>query len=664
MRKLLLTATCCSSLLSSEITQSHIDTTVSGIALGSFLELHIAEHWAAKFQSNDIYIKHATEHGKKYFVLYALNINPDTRFKDLQKIQKITPSAYIISDYRLKELAKPKAIEIQHEAKVDYIDNTKKAVTVTFIDSREKALLIASTLNDFTVYIELAKMIDSSLYIIHVVNIPTEQYNLYLKDIQWLYPDAFEIEQNQIIDFSNKLKINNSFLFHTLNLNSKDIIDEDTRIPIVSIAENSANNKYLQAKNLFKNKKYYESIKILENLLEDNTKNVGINFYLGRAYYMTKNYEQSVAAFDRVDILTKNNLRAKVELGQSYLMLGMNTDAISTFTDVLGHDIPNSVRTNINNRLSYIKNKEQKIFYSGMISASFSSDNNINNTTDIQTFDTPAYDNLEVEDKQYRDITTTVLYNGSLVYKIDDDTSFATGLTFVNQEFDKDDQRNSDSNGTGIEKESEKHLSLFTYNAKLIHSNKFFQGTMGLDTTKITLSGDDFLAINGFNITAQTKTYSGISFTTGIKAFNKDYKKEENKNLNSKNHQFFIGQSISTDKYGKFNFSFVNLNEFRSDKKIHDKKTNTVSLFNKYNLTKDFSMNSAYSHTQQKEQGKDSVFQINRNDKSNSVSLGLDYKINNNFDIFIDVKAIENNSNIPIYTYDKEIMTIGSKVNF
>lgn len=71
------------------------------------------------------------------------------------------------------------------------------------------------------------------------------------------------------------------------------------------------------------------------------------DFWYGLAAKSSGNHQQSVLALERVVILQPANLRAKLELGDSYYRLGNNVEARRLFEEVLATAPPDGVQERI-----------------------------------------------------------------------------------------------------------------------------------------------------------------------------------------------------------------------------------------------------------------------------------------------------------------------------
>ncbi|MEA2049235.1 MAG: CDC27 family protein [Campylobacterota bacterium] len=105
MKKIILISCLFYTLLNSyEIESSKIDINKKGVALGTTMTLASAKDLSIKFLLYDTYIKKTTTTEIPYFVVFAVNIKKEELHQSLVKIKKLEPTAYIISNNRIKQL--------------------------------------------------------------------------------------------------------------------------------------------------------------------------------------------------------------------------------------------------------------------------------------------------------------------------------------------------------------------------------------------------------------------------------------------------------------------------------------------------------------------------------------------------------------------------------
>ncbi len=710
-------------LNSYEIKSYEIDASKKGIVLGMSDSSELAQKLSIKFNNYDIYIKKTTTTKVPYYVLYAVNISKNELSETLLKIQKISSTAYIASDSRIKQLSeknehqeikptytkqniipikqkneteiiknipdnnqeikqtfikeKNETVEIKSildNKQISYdekdIDTTKKALSITFAKSKDEALKLAENLKYYDIYIRESISKVTNEYVIYMVNIDFNEFVSILNEIKLKYPNVLEASTIRIKYFKRNPVSTSIFIKAIDKPKVKSIIK---KIPIM--VENDIKNivpsdntdiLYSKAKKLFESEKYQEAIDVLYALSQSSPSDTAINFYLGRAYYKLKEFEKASAAFERIIIVDDTHLRARLELAQTYLMLGLKEEAIRNFNIVLKSDIPDNVRNNIELTIKNFSKKQKMYLVNGFTSFGITYDNNINNTTDTKTFDTPYYSDLVVTDEKYSDTYYTILLNCNLYNKLDDKYMIENKINFIKQLFNKDIFRLNDDASTGINKENKKELDLINYSIMLSKTNDKDMLSYGFDLSKVKLANEDYLNTYGLIINYQKRYFSKINIFSSLRYFKKDYSLAENENLNSNNIQITLAQSYPTIKYGDISFVYLYINEdkIKDDPNSSSKDSHGFIFTQNYHISDSMIFSDSIYYSRTNDKSNDPTFELKKSDDMFILSAGFTYNISQNTTISSNIKYIKNNSNISIYNYDKETIDFTLKKSF
>ena len=481
---------------------------------------------------------------------------------------------------------------------------------------------------------------------------------------------AFETSRTRLSYFYRKQLKNDLFI----KKNSFKPAKNDTAV--IPKDENTPSNKeqYEYAKELFRERNYKQALNTLLELSKKNTDSPDLNFYIGRSYYEIGDYEAASSYFERITIKDDNNLRAKLELAQTYMKLELYNDAVENFNTVLQSDIPNNVKKNIQNRLSYIENKQKKHLFGGSFNFNITHDNNSYDVSDVKTFNTLAYDGLKVSDEKYSEISQTALLNLNHIYKISDNYNIKNRINIMKKLYNKDDKRLDDPTATGIAREEKKDLDLLSYALSLSKYSKDDAITGELDISKTDVGDKDYLKTSGFTLTYQRILFRKIRSMLSVKMYNKSYQQLEDKNLDSRNFQFMFGQMLPTDNWGKFNLIYIFADENKRsplangyDSRTADEYMNTLYLTNFYELTNSLSLQSGILYSITKTKDSDSTFDtfgIRRKDTMKSIFSQLQYSYNKDITLTAALKYYDNESNIDIYSYDKMLIDFGFIYSF
>lgn len=702
------------------LTYGNIDISKKAVALGAFFTREDALALKEKFPDDDIYIKNVKSEKSSYFVPYSVNIPKSKLTENLDRLRKTVPSAYVTSNKRVKELAElynknsleekivkneslnsslnnkdiaintdlPKTTPEKEELPIkkeekkaplyfieetktnDYINRTKRSLTIAKTKTLQKAKEIAKTLYKYDVLIK-APVIKNRDYTVYLINIDKENISKIKNEVKKIYPHTFETSRTRISYFYRKQQKSDIFInknsFIPVKNNLKAIKRENS-----NITKNK--NDYQEAKDLFRDRNYKKALNLFLEISKEHPDDPNLNFYIGRSYYELEDYESASSYFERITIKDDNNLRAKLELAQTYMKLELYNDAVENFNTVLQSEIPNNVKKNIERRLAHIENKQKKHLFGGSFNFNITHDNNSFNVSDTRTFNTLAFEGLEVTDEKYSEVSKTALLNLNHIYKISDRYNIKNRINIMKKLYDKDDQRLNDPTATGIAREEKKELDLLSYALSLSKYSQNDAITGEIDISKTKVASKDYLKTAGLNLTYQRILFRKIRSMLSVKIYNKSYQQHEDMNLDSRNFQFMFGQMLPTDNWGKFNLIYIYANEQKTsplkngyDSRTADERMDTLYLTNFYELTDKLSLQTGMMYSITKTKDADSTFDtfgIKRKDTLKSIFTQLQYSYNKDITLTTALKYYDTESNIDIYSYDKMLIDFGFIYSF
>ncbi len=118
---------------------------------------------------------------------------------------------------------------------------------------------------------------------------------------------------------------------------------------------------YARALHLFNDKRYKDSMKLLQNLsIEDSPEDLRDNiiFWIGYCYYELKKYNEAIVEFYRVieEYPHANKvIDAREKTGLSYYMMGENKMALKIFKELLNDNPPTDIQTRIEEKIKEIE---------------------------------------------------------------------------------------------------------------------------------------------------------------------------------------------------------------------------------------------------------------------------------------------------------------------
>lgn len=136
---------------------------------------------------------------------------------------------------------------------------------------------------------------------------------------------------------------------------------------------------YGEAMAVYNAKEYAKAYSEFKKLFFEAMADPKVNFYLGRSAYESGNYNDALAAYERVLISQPEHMKARVELARTYFVMRMYEQAEIEFTTVLLHPIPEGVRKTINEYMKKIEDAREKHMLNAMLTLTAQDDSNINN---------------------------------------------------------------------------------------------------------------------------------------------------------------------------------------------------------------------------------------------------------------------------------------------
>jgi tetratricopeptide (TPR) repeat protein len=132
-----------------------------------------------------------------------------------------------------------------------------------------------------------------------------------------------------------------------------------------------------QGKQLFLSGNYAEARTYFDKAFREDPANPDINFYLGRTAFELGDYETALMAYDRVLIMDPKATRVKLEIARCHLRLGFKEMAKQYFREVLATNPPEPVWKNIEKYLAAIEEGERRHFFTGTLTAGVNWDDNV-----------------------------------------------------------------------------------------------------------------------------------------------------------------------------------------------------------------------------------------------------------------------------------------------
>ncbi len=378
--------------------------------------------------------------------------------------------------------------------------------------------------------------------------------------------------------------------------------------------------------------------------IDDYKQSLNIDFYLARSYYALGMYEKALIAYERILINEPDNKKVQLEIAQTYLMLDSLEIAKISFLELLNDPtIPTVVKDNIENRLKFIDQKTKKHFFASTFMFGWGYDDNINNTTSINSFNINV-SNLGLVNVPSGDRLKSSFYETALLfnhmYKYDENIALKNGLVFYKQDFTRD---------------SNKQLDVISFNTTPMYQMGDFSYGVILGIDNILYGDNRYL--NNYSLSPKlsyliddTKIYE-----TSLKFLTKRFVQETDEGNNSWVYEYQNRLMFQTQNYGMFDVSLVFGREI-DDKNIRydvAKDYETLSLGNNYKIDKELTLNSSISFNNVNYEDKNTLFETKRADDIYSAILGLSYSYDKDLTFGLNYSYVRQDSNQIPTDYDK-----------
>lgn len=397
-----------------------------------------------------------------------------------------------------------------------------------------------------------------------------------------------------------------------------------------------SSNDYILAKVHYKTKNYEEAYLSFNNLFTTNPNEKMISFYQGLSSYKLKKYDEALVAYERVLIIDPAYNRARVELGLTYLRLGLKKYAKEEFIKVLKQPIPKNVRVNIEKIIKNIDNEKIGLISTFIFELSF----NDNVTSGSNgTYDFYIFGDKVTEDNPKKESDFSHMEIVSLVYsqELPNNLSLVHNLVLLNK---------------GLKTEDDYNLQLISYKPTLYHTDKKnrYSLTLGYDYIKtgsdVTLTS--LLFAPKYKRTINKRSYFETNLTYKDLSFDD---KDDNFKVNA------LGLT-----YVKRYFLWkINLEK---NIKKEDNSSSYENIFGLNDRYKKYNFSTAYTYKKKIYEKLSTLFNSKREDIMQKLELKAKYLLSKKSNLSLKYENIHNSSNQKLYSYDKNNITINYTRSF
>lgn len=370
------------------------------------------------------------------------------------------------------------------------------------------------------------------------------------------------------------------------------------------------------------------------------------DFLLGLAALDSGKPALAVFALERVLAQQPNNARARAELARAYFDMGETESAKEEFQVVKLGKVPPSVEKTINKYLSAIEHRAagKRSRVDIFVQSGFGYDSNVNSATDSTTVAIPALGGLVFT------LNENARGQGSAIWRIDGGFRFATPLA------------KSFTLYGGASLGNRLALDQATFTTRTA------EGTLGLELAhgdnkyRLSVQGQRFFAENdinrdlgGFNLEWQHRLNARNQITAFAQAAAVRYPGQEVRNVNR--YVGGLGWAGALPGRGNpviFASTFLGT-EYALDGNRDDISRNLIGarVGGQYNFNRKALGYASFSYQYSRYGADDPLFLTRRQDHYAELTAGVRYALDRHWSVSPQIRYINNDSTLPINTYDR-----------
>lgn len=352
-----------------------------------------------------------------------------------------------------------------------------------------------------------------------------------------------------------------------------------------------------------------------------------------------------------IELEPSNSDRARLELAQISFSLGEVKNAKKHLTEVKSHQLPPKVGDNIDDFMAFIESEgaPRQWRLRGSLGYMYDSNANAGPTTDsVLMYDLPF--TLSPETKEHSGEAVLLQAGGDYMRGITDDTSWQSSISLNNTNYNNYNELDAlvASASTGIS----------------MRFNDNWNGSLPIVADWVKVGHDKSYYSFSYGIAPQVR-YSvteSFSLNLGATISKREYQSTSKRDLDRYSISPMIIYQLNPMNY--FRFGFVAGREESG----YDFYTNDLLGVNgMYGYTFRWGLQTtifgSYNNTEY--DGKEAAYNINRHDKTTRVSLELRYPIKAiHSNLIAYATHTNNNSDLPIYEYDRDQISLSLEAYF
>lgn len=379
------------------------------------------------------------------------------------------------------------------------------------------------------------------------------------------------------------------------------------------------------------------------------------DFLYGLAALETQRLDHALLALKRAVANEPNEVRPRLELARTYVLLNNRPAATSEFKDALELPMPATVRANVERQLQALaKGDTPSATSSWQSSMSFAvgHDSNVNLGVSNASISLPIFGEVILDAGSVKQDSVSAELGAQLTYHAEPNPQQAW---FVNSSINNKQYPHAVAQST-------KELSLTTGTA-FMDGHKHYQ--LGLSLQALNLNDRSYSRSQALEASLNYQLAENKLWLSAMRWSNTDYQQTNNKNQNNQtlqlnqqyqfiagdmNHQF--GASIShempdNDKYNYLSRDLVSLG-YGLNKAWNTKHSSSIGLNAQRRIN----------------QGDDLSYQVRRKDTRLTLQIAHQTQLSHKTSFFTNLGYVDNASNLELYDSEKAFIKLGINHQF
>ena len=392
---------------------------------------------------------------------------------------------------------------------------------------------------------------------------------------------------------------------------------------------------------------------LLEPLEAERSGEPAYDLLLGLAALDSGKYTRAIFALERVLAVEPGNARARAEIARAYLLIGENRAAREEFEKVKQQDIPPGVTESIDHLLAMILRAENrnKPSLRGHLELTAGTDSNVNSSTDATTVAVPALGIATLNANSVQTSDTFATLAGGLAYRHPvSNGHFLTGNLNASIRQNQNDTQ---------------------FDTSSVDGSFGWQFARGKNTVSLVLAGSSFQRDSEdlrdtASLNAQWQhDYTAISQATlFFQYIDITYPGQEIRDVDRVVLGAGYAQAVRP-RTVVFGSLYGGAEMEKADNVQHlGHKLAGVRLGTQHRLDDKWSLLANVGYEGRRYGGLEPLFTEKRSDDQLEASLGLGWQFHQNWRIGARASYIENDSNIPVFEYTREVYSINLRLDF